>query len=216
MALTIGKFLEGMTPQEYVDQMKTNQKAFIQVQALVETAPWEKAYFSHLTESLRVAVFTEDFCGDSLISTPSLFRLAEDTSNLEVRVFLRDQNLELANSYLPEYRWGTVPVFVFFNQDMHEVSCFIETAPEMVPIVEEMGAAIVRAHPEISDIGKKLSEMSESTRNLFRQERITTRVAHAQEWGQIVVSSVRQVVAEGLTKSPDQRPTVGGTHFPPP
>ncbi len=216
MALTVEKFLQGMTPHQYVDQMKTNREAFAQVLASVETPPWEKAYFSHLSEPLRVAVFTEDFCGDSLSGTPALFRLAEDTGKLEVRVFLRDQNQELAYSYLPKHRWGTVPVYVFFNGDMEEISRFIESAPEMVPIVEEIGATIVKNHPEIPDISKNLNEMSEGTRDLFRQERIATRIAHAREWGQIVVNSIRQVVAEGLTKSPDQRPTVGGTHFPPP
>ena len=216
MTMTAEKFRQGMTPQQYVDQMKTNQEAFQKVLASVKASPDDEAYFSTLPEPLLVAVFTEDWCGDSLTGTPALFQLAKDTGNLEVRVFLRDQNTELAHAHLPEHRWGTVPVFVFFDPNMQEISRFIETAPGMVPILDELEVNSLREAGVDSDTTERRGELDEGTRNLARQKRIDARIARAREWGQIVVGSIRQVVTDGLARKPDQRPAEGGTQFPPP
>ena len=216
MTITVERFRQGMTPQQYVDQMKTNRDVFQKVLASVKASPDDESYFSALPEPLCVAVFTEDWCGDSLTCTPALFQLAKDTGNLEVRVFLRDQNTELAQAHLPQHRWGTVPVFVFFNPNMQEISRFIETAPGMVPILDELEVNSLREVGVNPDTTKSQGELDEGTRNLVRKKRIEARITRAREWGQIVVRSIRQVVSDGLAREPDQRPAEGGTQFPPP
>ena len=41
------------------------------------------------------------------------------------------------------------------------------------------------------------------------------RVAHAQEWGEVILDSFGRTVAEGLQSSGSERPAVGGTKWPP-
>ena len=217
MALTAEQFLQGMSPKEHIPRMKINRERFSQVLAAVEIPAEDRDYFASLPSPLHVAVFTEDWCGDHISTTPVLYRLAEETGQLEVRVFMRDQNLELANSFLPQHRWGTVPVFVFFNPaDMREISRFIETAPELVPVLDSMEETIRRAHLDVPDIDKDVNEMSEDTRNLLRQERGAFRVNHAQEWGRTISRNFREVVAAGLARKPEEGPAEGGTEWPPP
>ncbi len=216
MAFTHEMFLEGMTPGEHMDKMTINKERFSQVLGKVEVGSEDKEFFSQLSTPLRVAVFTEDWCGDHVSTTPVLYKLAQDSGKMDVRVFIRADHIDLANSLLPENRWGTVPVFAFFNGDeMDHVALFIETSPELVPVLDGMEEEIRRAHTEVPDIAKDVGEMSESTRNLIRQERASYRINHAPEWGRTIARSMRNVVAEGLQRQPGGVPAVGGTKWPP-
>ena len=217
MALSAEQFLQGMTPQEHMAQMKINRERFSQVLAAVEIPPEDKEYFASFPSPLRVAVITEDWCGDHISTVPVLYRLAEDTGKLEVRAFMRDQNWELADTYLPEHRRDTVPVFVFFTpENMRHIGLFIETSQKLVPFIDGIEDAIREAHPEVPDINVDVNEMSESTRNLLRQERGAFRINHAREWGRVISRDFREVVAAGLARKPEEGPAEGGTEWPPP
>ena len=217
MTLTAERFLQGMTPQQHMARMKVNRDRFSRVLAEVEIPGEVKEYFAGLPSSLRVAVITEDWCGDHVSTTPVLYRLAEETGKLELRVFMRDQNWELANTYLPENRRDTVPVFVLFTQeDMRDISIFIETSQEIVPAIDGMEEGIRKAHTDVADIDKNFNEMSESTRNLLREERGSFRIKHACEWGGTISRNFRELVAEGLARGPQEGPAVGGTEWLPP
>jgi len=215
MVLTLDVFLQGMTPEEHMEQMTINKDRFSQVLEKVEVGPEENEFFSQLPAPLRVAIFTEDWCGDHVSTTPVLYKLARDSGGMDVRVFIRADHTDLANSFLPENRWGTVPVFAFFNgDDMDHVALFIETSQELVPVLDGMEDEIRRSHPEVPDIDKDINEMSESTRNLIRQERASYRITHAPEWGRTIARSMRNVVAEGLQRGQGDGPAVGGTKWP--
>ena len=49
--------------------------------------------------------------------------------------------MDLTNSFLPENRAGTVPVFVVLDSSMGEVARFIETAHSLVPAIDAMDDA---------------------------------------------------------------------------
>lgn len=216
MAFTPDAFLQGMTPEEHMDRMTINKDRFSQVLERVEVGPEDNDFFSQLPASLRVAVFTEDWCGDHVSTTPVLYKLARDSGKMDVRVFIRADHADLADSFLPENRRGTVPVFVFFNGDeMEHVALFIETSQDLVPVLDGMEDEIKRSHPDVPDIDKDVNEMSEATRNLIRQERASYRINHAPEWGKTIARSMRQVVAEGLQRRQGDGPAVGGTKWPP-
>jgi len=75
--------------------------------------------------------------------------------------------------------------------------------------------AIRKAHPEVPDINGDVNDMSQSTRDLLRQERAAFRIDHSSEWGRIIAHSLREVVAQGLAREPGQGPAEGGTKWPP-
>ena len=58
-------------------------------------------------------------------------------------------------------------------------------------------------------------EREENARSMGRGKRTAFRVAHAKEWGSIILDEFRQLVASGLALSPNARPAVGGTKWPP-
>ena len=77
MALTPDTFLQGMTPEEHIERMTINKDRFAQVLDKVDVGPEDRAYFSQLPAPLRVAIFTEDWCGDHVSTTPVLYKLAQ-------------------------------------------------------------------------------------------------------------------------------------------
>lgn len=206
MAITAEKFNQGMTTQQYIDQIKVNKQPFLDIYEGVEVPAEARALFESRAEPLRLAVFTADWCGDAVSTTPAILRLAESTDKIEVKIFNRDEELALTDSYLPENRAGTVPVFVVMDSSMNEIARFIETALTMVPTLDAMDEAIAK---EVA------GESEENARSVGRGKRTAFRVAHAKEWGNIILDEFQQLVASGLALSPDARPAVGGTKWPP-
>jgi len=206
MALTEDKFNQGMTPQVYIDQIKVNKQTILDIYNTIKIPDTAKAQFDGRSEPLRLAVFTADWCGDAVSTTPVIMRLAESTPGLAIQVFNRDDELELTNSFLPENRAGTVPVFIIMDESMNEIARFIETAGELVPALDAMDEAIAQ---EIA------GESEENKRAAGRGKRMSFRVAHAQEWGEVILDSFGRTVAEGLQSSASERPAVGGTKWPP-
>lgn len=206
MALTEDKFNQGMTPQQYIDQIKVNKTTILEIYNAIKIPDTAKAQFDARSEPLNLAVFTADWCGDAVSTTPVIMRLAESTPGLSIQIFNRDDELELTNSFLPENRAGTVPVFIVMDSSMNEIARFIETAGELVPALDEMDEAIAQ---EIA------GESEENRRAAGRGKRMSFRSSHAQEWGEVILDAFGRTVAEGLQSSAAQRPAVGGTKWPP-
>ncbi len=209
MPLTAEKFAQGMTTREYIDGcIKVNKQPFIDIYEGVAVPADTLAWFDALPEPLNLAVFTSDWCGDALSTTPAILRLADRADNLRLQVFNRDDELELTNSFLPENRAGTVPVFVALDGNMGEVARFIETARSLVPQIDAMDEAIAA---EVAAAGTPESE----ARAAGRGKRTAYRVDKAQEWGEVIIREFQQVVADGLDLPQAQRPAEGGTQWPP-
>ncbi|MCI0810703.1 MAG: thioredoxin family protein [Chloroflexi bacterium] len=204
--LTQDKFDQGMTTQQYIDQIKVNKDPFVAIYETLQVPAESLSLFNGLSEPLKLAVFTADWCGDAMSTTPVILKLADSTPNLSVQVFNRDDELELSNSLLPEHRAGTVPIFVVMDQDMNQVVRFIETANSLVPDIDAMDAAI----------DQETAGMDEAEqRQAKRGRRTSFRVERAQAWGEVILKEFGGLVAEALAGSPQDRPLEGGTKWPP-
>ena len=200
------KFEQGMTTRQYIDQIKVNKEPFVTIYEAVQISADSLSLFDGLSEPLKLAVFTADWCGDAMSTTPVILKLADSTPNLSVQVFNRDDELELSNSFLPEHRAGTVPIFVVLDQDMNQVARFIETAGTLVPDIDAMDAAIDQETAGLSE---------DEQRQARRGRRTSYRVERAQAWGDVILKEFGGLVAEALAGSPLDRPLEGGTKWPP-
>jgi hypothetical protein len=135
--VTRQRFAQGMTFQQYLDQMNTNKDKFLETLAAAEVTPQQRAVFKDRREKLNVLVITEDWCGDALTNFPVLAKMVDGASNVEMRVFLRDQNPDLMDQYLNRGLFKSIPVFVFFDGDMKEVARFTERPPKITEYMEQ-------------------------------------------------------------------------------
>ncbi len=161
--VTKERFLQGMTFQQYLDQMGTNKEKFLEFLRGVKIRPEDREALKKLGKKLNVLVITEDWCGDALYNVPVLGKLVEGNPNVEVRVFLRDKNPDLMDQYLNQGTYRSIPVFAFFDENMNEIARFIERPPKVTEVIE-----------------KKMLEV----RRALRSE-------HLEEWRQAVVDEVR-------------------------
>ena len=198
------KFDQGMTTQQYIDQIKVNKDPFVEIYETVKVPDDSLNIFNGLSEPLNLAVFTADWCGDAMSTTPVILKLADSTPNISLQVFNRDDELELSNSLIPEHRAGTVPIFVVMDKDMRQMVRFIETANTLVPDIDAMDAAI----------DQEVADMDEAeARQARRGRRTSFRVERAQAWGEVILKEFGGLVSDAL--SGGDLPLEGGTKWPP-
>ena len=207
MSLTAEKFAQGMTTNQYIDIIKVNKDPFLQIHTGVEIPDNVLDYFNSLDQPVNLAVFTSDWCGDAMTTTPTILRLADASDNINLSVFNRDDELELTNSFLPEHRAGTVPVFVALDENMTEIARFIETARSLVPAIDAMDEMVAQAAAAITDEAE--------SRQQSRGRRTSHRIGKAAEWGAVILNEFQQVVADGFALPTADRPSQGGTKWPP-
>ena len=146
--VTRERFQQGMTFQQYLDQMTTNKEKFLQYLAEVKVRPEDRAVFANRKDKLNVLVITEDWCGDALSNFPVLAKMAEGAPNVEMRVFLRDRNPDLMNQYLNQGTYKSIPVVVFFDERMNEMARFIERPTAVTEYMEKKMLELRRAMRE--------------------------------------------------------------------
>ena len=204
--LTQEKFDQGMTTQQYIDQIKVNKEPFVKIYEAVQVPAGPLSLFDGLSEPLKLAVFTADWCGDAMSTTPVILKLADSTPNISLQVFNRDDELELSNSLLPEHRAGTVPIFVVMDQDMNQMVRFIETANTLVPDIDAMDAAIDQETSGLDEAAQRQAK---------RGRRTSYRVERAQAWGEVILKEFGGLVADALAGDAKDHPLEGGTKWPP-
>jgi hypothetical protein len=122
--VTPERFAQGLTFAAYLAQMRTNKERFEKRMADALITPADREAIRG--RKLRILVITEDWCGDALVGFPALARLVDDAPNVEMRVFLRDANPDVMDQYLKRGLYRTIPVIVFFDEQMNELARYME------------------------------------------------------------------------------------------
>ena len=79
---------------------KINEQRMKRLDKTVELLPELKNYLNELKRKLTFVVLTEGWCGDAAQNVPVLALIEKHTTNIELRLLLRDQNLEIMDHYL--------------------------------------------------------------------------------------------------------------------
>jgi hypothetical protein len=195
MAITRERFEQGMTIEQYQAQMTQNQMAFAENIAKAALRPEDVAFFQGLPEPVNALILTEDWCGDALANVPVLAKVASETGKLNLRLLLRDQNLDLADQYLKEGKYRSIPVFVFFDQEMRELGHFIERPARATAEMAEATAKLVAEHPELPDIGGSFETMSEPAKRLRFQALRELRAERGAAWSELLLDDIKALLA---------------------
>jgi hypothetical protein len=127
--VTKERFEQGLTLDEYIDQMAVNRDRFVEALEETELEPGDAGVLERLGAVRRLLVITEDWCGTCLSHVPFVARLVQARPGIEMRFFPRDANLDLMDQYLKKGRYRSIPVFAFFDDHMNEVARFLECRP---------------------------------------------------------------------------------------
>jgi hypothetical protein len=194
MAVTRERFAQGLTYEAFKAQMTRNQDRFAANERRLDLDPADLAAFRRLPAPLHVLVLAEDWCGDVVDNLPILGRIAAESGTLDLRIFLRDQNLDLMDQYLNQGQFRSIPVFVFFDTDFNEVGRFIERPASVTERRAHQRQEVFARHPEFGTIDTPVDQLPDDVRTALRQETTSLRDATKAQDNQEVVQVLREIV----------------------
>src|SRR5439155_230479 len=80
----------------------------------------ERKFFGTVTQVPYVLMLAENWCGDVHRNSPLIAHISEAMPHCELRVFFRDQNPDLRDTFLNN-GYQSIPVVVFFDRDWNEI-----------------------------------------------------------------------------------------------
>jgi len=127
--VTPERFATGLTYREYRERIQRNQGKFDYNYDETRLADDDARAFRELASRpdgpARVLALAEDWCPDVFRGLPVMARIAE-AAGMELRVFSRDQNIDIMNEFLHEGKHQSIPVFVFYTRNQRYLAHWTE------------------------------------------------------------------------------------------
>ena len=195
MAVTAERFAQGLGYDAYKEQMTRNQDRFQANERRVMIGPDDLRVFKSLPRPFKVLVLAEDWCGDVIDNLPILGRLAAESGTLDLRVFLRDQNLDLIDQFLKEGKYRSIPVFVFLDDDFRELGRFIERPQSVTDRRAAFRRDLYARNPEFGSPEAPVDQLPEDLRTRIMQETAQQRESSKPLDEQDVIDALRAIIA---------------------
>jgi hypothetical protein len=143
--VTPQRFASGLTWQQYLtEKVQRNREKFQynydETTVSTDDAAALKALVEQPNGPARVLALGEDWCPDVFRGLPVMARLAE-ASGMDLRIFPRDDNLDIMNEFLNHGESQSIPTFVFYTRDHDYIAHWIERP---VKANAEMGEVMKR------------------------------------------------------------------------
>jgi thiol-disulfide isomerase/thioredoxin len=127
--VTPERFASGLTYQEYIDRIQNNKDRFQMnyegTKVSEEEAAALRALVAKPNGPAKMLVLGEDWCPDVYRGMPVLARLAE-AAGMEMRIFPRDENLDIMDEFLNQGEHRSIPTAVFYTRDHQYIYHWIE------------------------------------------------------------------------------------------
>jgi selT/selW/selH-like putative selenoprotein len=202
MSITKERFEQGMIYDAYKAQMTRNRERLEANERTVELSSQDLDFFEQLAPPLHVLVLAEDWCGDVIANLPVLGRLAAETGTLDIRVFLRDQNLDIMDQYLNEGKYRSIPLFVFFDASFHELGHWIERPARIRELQAAMRRDLFASDPLLAGFAPDtaIGQLPEEARLRVTQAFSAFREQHRLLADREVVREIRAIVEGGIQR----------------
>jgi hypothetical protein len=194
VAVNQERFNQGLTYDQYKAQMTRNKERFEANEKNFQPAADDLKAFQALPEKLNVLVLAEDWCGDVIANLPVLGRLASDSGKLDVRVFLRDQNVDIMDQYLNRGQFRSIPVFVFFDSKFNELGRFIERPESVTELRAKKRLEIYASNPEFGSPDAPIDQLPEPVRVRLQEAQAAMRDETTSFANGEVVKQLRAIV----------------------
>ena len=147
ISLDAQRFAKGLTWKDYMAQMGDTRARTEDNYAKSALTEEERKFFSGIGQARYVLMLAENWCGDVHRNSPLIAHICEAMPNCELRVFLRDQNADLRDTFLNN-GYQSIPVVVFFDRDWNEIGRWIERAHAATAKVVGIRAKTVDVAPK--------------------------------------------------------------------
>jgi len=187
-AVTNDRFEQGLTYGAYVDQINVNRDRFEQCKSSAsevmgdDDAEFFKAAVANGLS--KVLVLGEDWCPDVYRGMPVIATISE-VSGMEMRVFPRDLHLDIMDEFLKDGQHRSIPVAVFYTDDLSYVCHWIERPSSATEEMKEIDEALAN----------ELSGQDEQVLRDVRRQRINARFS---DWQHDTIKEIRQLLKQTM------------------
>ncbi len=140
------RFNSGLTWKDYMAQMGDTRAKTEQNYANSKLTDEERKFFSSSSGVKYVVMLAENWCGDVHRNSPLIAHIVEAMPGAELRVFFRDQNADLRDTFLNN-GYQSIPVVVFFDKDWNEIGRWLERAHGATTVTAGIRARTLGAVP---------------------------------------------------------------------
>jgi len=170
MTMTKERFAGGLTYDAYKAAMTRNRERVEENEKKVVLDPETVRFFKALPQPINVVVLAEDWCGDVIANLPVLGTLAKAVGTLDVRIFYRDQNLDLINRWLNQGKYQSIPVFAFFDESFRELGLWIERPASVTELRARKRKEIFASDPAFGSPDAPVDQLPEDVRTRLQAE----------------------------------------------
>src|SRR6266513_718612 len=121
------RFTKGLTWKDYMAQMGDTRARTEDNYAKSVLTDEERKFFSGVSQVRYALMLAENWCGDVHRNSPLIAHVCEALPGCELRVFFRDKEPDLRDSFLNN-GYQSIPVVVFFDQNWKEIGRWLERA----------------------------------------------------------------------------------------
>jgi len=184
--VTPERFESGMTWSGYFDEKAQRNKEKFQYNYDETTlSDADAAAFKKLVESpngpAKALALGEDWCPDVFRGLPVLVRIAE-ASGMDLRVFPRDDNLDIMNEFLNHGESQSIPTFVFYTADHRYIAHWIERP--------------LKANAEMGDVMKRYEGLDRTNPDdLAKLRQIAEEFQTGPQWANWREETIREIRA---------------------
>jgi hypothetical protein len=168
--MTPERFATGLTYDDYKKAMSRNLDRVEANEGRVTLDPEAVRFFKSLPQPINVVVLAEDWCGDVIANLPVIGRLAKEVGKLNIRIFYRDQNVDLITHWLNQGKYQSIPVVAFFDKDFRELGHWIERPASVTELRAKKRREIFAAHPEYGSPDAPVDALPEDVRTKLQAE----------------------------------------------
>src|SRR5216684_9047803 len=141
------RFATWMTWKDYMAQMGDTRARTEQNYVNSKLTDEEQKFFGGINQVKYVMMLAENWCGDVHRNSPLIAHICEAMPGCELRVFLRDQNADLRDTFLNN-GYQSIPVVAFFDKDWNEIGRWMERAHAATGKAAQIRAKTVDVAPK--------------------------------------------------------------------
>lgn len=199
--VTPARFAQGLTYGDFVAQAAVNQDKFVANGKTVPLTEEDVAFFrkavAHPNGPAKILALAEAWCGDVYRELPTAARIAE-AAGIELRVFLRDQNLDIMEEFLSNNgKSQAIPVFVFYTKDHEYLAHWTErSAGAHAGLAVAMNEAKAKLNlPQSATFGN----LPDADRQALLKEVIARVHPFVDQWRRDAIKEIRELLAKTLS-----------------
>jgi len=177
-------FQEGQSIDVYMDNMsKLKDESFLVYEQF--QLPSDDFIDQLKQASVHFLIITEDWCGDAMMNNAIIRKVAE-AAHKDVRVVLRDSNLDLMDRHLTNGS-RSIPIVLMLNEDGELIGKWGPRAPKCQQLIDDSRAQL----PEKDD-----PSFEEKQRDMYKG--ITKQFSSNEELWNNVYASFKEAVLEAV------------------